>query len=65
MSIVPLLTEKEAAQILGWSVFALQQRRFRCLEPSYIKLGGRTVRYEISSLEDFIKKSRVNLDMDS
>lgn len=59
MQITPLLTEKEAAHIMGWSVFALQQRRFRGQEPRYLKLGGKSVRYEIDALQEFIEKGRV------
>jgi hypothetical protein len=57
----PLLNEHQAAKLLGWSVFTLQQRRFRCQAPNYIKLGGKSVRYELLSLEEFIAQSRVSL----
>ena len=54
-----LLTEREAAKLLCWSVSALQQRRHKNLEPSYIKLGEKSVRYSLHSLQDFIDKGRV------
>lgn len=57
-----LLNEKEAAKLLSWSVSALQQRRFRGQEPRFLKLGGgRSVRYELDALKEFIEKSRVAL----
>jgi predicted DNA-binding transcriptional regulator AlpA len=55
-----LLNERQAAQLLGWSVSALQQRRFRGQEPRYLKLGGRSVRYELDALKEFIEKSRIS-----
>ncbi|PKN07132.1 MAG: DNA-binding protein [Deltaproteobacteria bacterium HGW-Deltaproteobacteria-8] len=61
MPLTPLLTEKEAASALGWSVSALQQRRFRGQQPRYLKLGGKSVRYEIQALEEFINQGRVSL----
>jgi len=54
-----LLNERQAAQLLSWSVSALQQRRFRGQEPRYLKLGGKSVRYEIEALQEFIEKGRV------
>lgn len=55
-----LLTEKEAASALGWSVSALQQRRFRGQQPNYLKLGGKSVRYELDTLKAFIEQGRVS-----
>ncbi len=63
MTLTKLLNEKEAAQILGLSVYTLQQRRFHCKKPDYVKLGGRAVRYEIHALEDFINAGRVSPGM--
>ncbi len=56
---LPLLNERQAAQLLSWSVSALQQRRFRGQEPRYIKLGGKSVRYELDALKEFIEQGRV------
>lgn len=60
MPLTPLLTEKEAASALGWSVSALQQRRFRGQQPDYLKLGGKSVRYEVDTLKAFIDQGRVS-----
>ena len=60
-SLTPLLTEKEAASALGWSISALQQRRFRGQQPNYLKLGGKSVRYELDTLKAFIEQGRVSL----
>lgn len=54
-----LLNERQAARLLSWSVSALQQRRFRGQEPRYIKLGGKSVRYELDALKEFIEQGRV------
>lgn len=54
-----LITEREAAKLLGWTVQALQKRRFEGKEPSYIKLGTKSVRYDMADLKEFIKKCRV------
>ena len=54
-----LVNEREAAKLLGWTVQALQKRRFEGKEPRYIKLGTKSVRYEIAALKEFIEKSRV------
>lgn len=54
-----LLTEKEAAAKLGWKVTTLQQRRFRGLPPTYVKMG-RTVRYREEDIEAYINASIVH-----
>ena len=48
-----LLTEKEAAERLNWSVRALQRRRWLRLPPAWCKIG-RSVRYESETIEKFI-----------
>lgn len=58
-SISNLLNERQAAKLLGWSVYTLQQRRFRGQEPRYLKLGSKSIRYELAALEEFITKSRI------
>ena len=52
-----LLTEEQAAQILGWSKKTLQQRRWRGLPPPYCKIGG-SVRYLERDILDFIGAGR-------
>ena len=46
------LNEFEAAAALGVSVFTLRQRRFKSLQPTFLKIG-RTVRYLPADLEMF------------
>lgn len=48
-----LLTEEQAAQILGWSKKTLQQRRWRGVPPPYVKIGG-SVRYLERDVYTFI-----------
>ena len=53
-----LLSEYEAADILGFSVKTLQRRRWLRETPQFIKLG-RKVRYRLSDLQRFIDQSAV------
>ena len=60
-SVGKLLTEKEAAPIVGLSVRTLQQRRFQRLPPNYIRLPGtRSIRYRLPDLLSFIEQGVVN-----
>lgn len=53
-----LLDEREAARQLKLSVSTLQQRRFKRKDPAYVRIG-RSVRYRMEDLEEFISKSRI------
>jgi predicted DNA-binding transcriptional regulator AlpA len=58
-SLEPLLTEKDAAPIIGMSVSWLQRARWKGGGPEYIKIrNGRAVRYELSSLMRWIEVNR-------
>jgi hypothetical protein len=48
-----LLTEREVAERLNWSLRALQRRRWLRLPPAWIKIG-RSVRYQPEAIESFI-----------
>jgi hypothetical protein len=48
-----LMNEKDAATYLGWSVKTLQARRHYCKPPRYRKIG-RSVRYVLADLENFV-----------
>jgi len=53
-----LLTEKEAAGLLGWSPRTLQQRRVAGKPPAFIKLAdSSSVRYRLEDIESFIAAS--------
>lgn len=56
-----LLNEHQAAKYLGVSVSTLQQRRFRGRLPKYLKIG-KSVRYPVADLQDFIDSCRVRVD---
>lgn len=47
------VSEKEAALVLGWSVKTLQNRRWRGLPPRFMRLG-RSIRYRLSDLQDYM-----------
>jgi hypothetical protein len=49
----PLLTERQTAERLNWSMQALQRRRGAGLPPAWLKLG-RSVRYSAEVIERFI-----------
>ena len=52
-----LLTEVQAASILGWSKKTLQQRRWRGVPPPFVKIGG-SIRYLERDLLAFIEAGR-------
>ncbi|MFZ7127805.1 MAG: helix-turn-helix transcriptional regulator [Desulfobacterales bacterium] len=56
---VPVIDEKKAADFLGWSVQTLRNRRTKREAPAYLKLG-RSVRYRLEDLEDFVNQSRID-----
>lgn len=53
-----LLSEHDAAAILGFSVKTLQRRRWLRETPQYLKMG-RKVRYRLSDLQQYIEQSAV------
>lgn len=60
MQISPVISEKEAARILGLSVHTLRARRFKGLPPEFLKIG-KSVRYEREALERFVNACRVHV----
>lgn len=46
-----LLTEQEAAELLGFSPRFLQQRRYKGDGPKFIRVSARAVRYRVADLE--------------
>lgn len=55
-----LVTEREAAALIGLSVSTLQMRRHRNLPPAYVKFG-RSVRYETDALTKFVEACRISV----
>lgn len=51
-----LVTEKEGARFLGYSVRALQNWRLRGGGPSFVKVSSRSVRYRRSDLRDWAQE---------
>ncbi|MDY0277864.1 MAG: helix-turn-helix domain-containing protein [Acholeplasma sp.] len=60
MQTSPIVSEKEAARILGISVHTMRARRFKGLPPEYLKVG-KSVRYEREALERFLESCRVRV----
>jgi hypothetical protein len=54
-----IIDEKKAAEFLGLAVQTLRNRRHKRLPPAYVKLG-RSVRYQMDDLKDFVNKSRID-----
>ena len=52
------VNERTAAEILGLSVHTIQNRRYLGMPPKFIKIG-RTVRYRLADLEEYLTKSTV------
>jgi predicted DNA-binding transcriptional regulator AlpA len=55
-----ILNERDAAALVGLSVHTLRARRFKGLEPEFLKLG-RSVRYEREALERFLESCKVRV----
>lgn len=53
-----IVSEREAAYMLGLSVKTLQARRHRHLPPNYYKVG-RSIRYKVNDLLDWIEAGKV------
>ena len=52
-----LLTEKEAAPIVGFTFRTLQQRRYMGLPPDYVRLpGSDSIRYRLSDLLAYVEQ---------
>ena len=60
MQTSPIVSEKEAARILGISVHTLRARRFKGLPPEYLKIS-KSVRYQREALERFLESCRVRV----
>ncbi len=56
--LLKVLSEREAADMLGWSVKTLQARRYRGEPPRYCKVG-RSVRYRVNDLQTFLENCLV------
>jgi excisionase family DNA binding protein len=50
-----LLTTKEAAKFLGMSKAFLERDRWKGAEIPFIRVGTRAVRYELATLEAFVR----------
>jgi predicted DNA-binding transcriptional regulator AlpA len=46
-----LLTEDEAAHLVGFTPRFLQQRRYRGDGPPFVRISARAVRYRVADLE--------------
>jgi predicted DNA-binding transcriptional regulator AlpA len=51
-----LLTEREAARLLGLSPRFLQQHRYRGDGPKFVRASARTIRYRLEDLEQWAEQ---------
>ena len=56
-----IYTETEAAQLLGLSKKTLQMRRYKCLPPSYHRLG-RSIRYKKADLLNWFESGKKEIN---
>lgn len=63
--VVPLLTEKAAARLIGLSASTLIAARFR-RQPllPFVRVGKRSIRYRIADINDFIDRNIESLPAD-
>jgi hypothetical protein len=54
-----IVNEHEAAAYVGLAVQSLRNKRFKGEQPPYFKIG-RSVRYRIEDLEEFLMKHRID-----
>jgi excisionase family DNA binding protein len=59
-----LVTERDAAELLGVSVRTLQKWRLQGNGPRFVKLGH-AVRYDVKDLEAYIERARRRSTSDS
>ena len=55
------LTEKEVAQLLGFSISTLQKHRFHHRGMPYVKIGH-SVRYALKDVMDFMENHKIFVD---
>jgi|GEM_PF-3296534 len=55
-----LLTETEAADVLGVSPRTLSNWRCRGGGPDYVKMGSKAIRYRLNALNEFIDERTQN-----
>ena len=53
------LTEQEATEYINMSVKTLRRWRFDRRGPNYAKIAGKSIRYPISDLQEWIKQQIV------
>ena len=56
------LTEQEAAEYINMSVKTLRCWRFDRRDPNYAKIAGKSIRYPLLELQEWIKRQMVAHD---
>jgi predicted site-specific integrase-resolvase len=54
------MNERQAALVLGVSIRTLQQWRLKGRGPSYVRPGGRAIRYLLPDLHEYLEQNRVS-----
>lgn len=58
----PYLNEAEVAAITGRAVSTLRNERHLCRGLSYLKVGGRSIRYKLQDVLIYMEKQRISFD---
>lgn len=53
-----LLTEKQAAEFLGFTARALQKWRIQGTGPKFVRISSRAIRYQVQDLIDWIEENK-------
>jgi len=58
-----LIKQKEAAECLGLSEATLERDRWRGGEIPYIRVGPRSIRYDLSQLNEYLESKTVRKEV--
>jgi len=56
----PLLDDWQAAELLSIKAQTLRKWRFRKFGPAYVRMGGKLIRYRLSTLTSWIESRQVS-----
>ena len=59
---IDLINERQLSELLGIAIQTARNWRSTGRGPAYVKLGGRSVRYRVVDVQDFIESGLVKPD---
>jgi predicted DNA-binding transcriptional regulator AlpA len=57
-----LVSQRQAAEMLGLSARTLESMRLKCIGPSFVRLSRRCVRYQVVDIQAWIEQHRVKTE---